>query len=80
MKRLAILALFLLVACKPQIQYVPVPCPEPPQIQRPVLPITTLKPEDSMEKERQLWLATVQALDSYCKQLEDILSGYRSKK
>lgn len=80
MKRALALSILLIgFGCKPKIVYVQTPCPPPPQVQPPILPITTLKPTDTIERERVLWVATVEALDSYCKQLEAILNGYRPK-
>jgi hypothetical protein len=63
----------------PQTVYVPVPCPQPPLVARPSLPIQTLQPGDSVERERILWWATVEALMGYSKTLETLLDGYRSK-
>ena len=75
-----ILAFALIVGCAkpiPQTTYVPVPCPTPPIVTRPELPIKDLKLDDTIEMERKLWLATIQVLTGYCKQLETILDGYR---
>ena len=72
--------LFLSACCKPKVEYVAVPCPVPPLLQRPALPITTLKPTDSIERERVLWVATVQAQDIYIDQLEKIMDAYRGHK
>ena len=74
---LVIASVLFLSGCKPKVIYVPVPCPEPPMIQRPALPISGLKPDDSIERERTLWVATVEVMDGYAKQLEKLLDGYR---
>lgn len=63
--------------CKPKTVYVPVPCPKPILPPRPVAPIKTLKADDSVEHERKLWLATVQAYEAYWVALEKLLEAYQ---
>ncbi len=80
MKRLALLLSLALLACHrtPQTVLVPVavPCPPPPKVQRPRLPIVDLKPGDSPDLIQKALLASIQLLQGYAQQLETILDGY----
>jgi len=75
--RVALALLLLLTACKPRIEYVPTPCPPPPTIHRPRLPIedlvATWTPE---QRERALW-ASLAAAVGWGKAQEKLLDAYR---
>ncbi len=81
-KCIALASILVAIGCHkcPETRTIVVPCPEPPVVVRPELPIKQLKPEDSVNKERVLWVATVEVLDGYCTELEKLLDGYRKPK
>lgn len=60
-------------------EIVVIPCPPPPKVNRPPLPILRVKPDDSITKERQLWIASLKALIGYSEQLEKLLEGYSER-
>jgi len=81
LRSLSCLVIVLAVGCcKPKTVYITVPCPAPPVIARPALPMNALKPEDTIERERILLVATIQVLLGHCDQLEVLLDAYRDKK
>ena len=72
---LAILAL----SCKPRVEYVPTPCPPPPMVLKPVLPISSLKPDWTLaQREAALWSSLALAV-GYATSLERIVDAYRPK-
>lgn len=75
----AILLLCLGCAHAPQVVNVPVavPCPAPPAIARPHLPIASLRKDDPPAAVMRAYAATVEALSGYARELEAILQGYR---
>lgn len=76
--------LFILVAfglgCRPRIEYVPVPCPPPPVLVRPELPIKGWSPGKWTQKELEsiLWQSLAMEV-GYSKALEEALAAYRNK-
>jgi len=57
---------------------VPVPCPEPPKVTRPVLP--ALPPDATHEQIAEAALRGMVAMMGYSAQLEVLLEAYREKK
>lgn len=55
---------------------VPVDCPAPPAIARPVLPIAELAPDSTPADVLRAYAATVEALMGYSIELEEVLKGY----
>ena len=81
MRTVLALALIALpfIGCKPRIVYVPVDCPVPVELARPILPITAMKPEWTAEqREKALWESLALAI-GYGKAQEAQLSVYRAK-
>lgn len=72
----------------PVIPEVVAPCPIPPEIARPILPISQLKPEIlkgmNQDKKQELLIQTgttsLSILMQYAKDLEIIVNGYKEKK
>lgn len=62
-------------------EYVPVPCPPPPNVVRPELIIFQLTPEDdtSPGKVVQAYKASVLQLQNYSAELENLLNAYRTQ-
>lgn len=56
---------------------VAVPCPPPPEIVRPHLPILDLSPESPPDNVIRAFAASIEVLAGYAAELETILSGYR---
>lgn len=85
MKIVTLFVLFGLIGCTPKVVYidrpvevkvmVPVPCPEPPKIQRPTL--HPVKPDATPQEVAEAALRSVVALMGYSASLEAILEGYR---
>ena len=81
-------ACFLTLACKPTTVYldrpvevkvmVPVPCPQPPVIKRPVLKPLPHNPTPSQVAEAAL--RSMAEVMGYAEQLEVLLDAYREKK
>ena len=77
-----------LIGCKPTTVYVdrpvevkvmvPVPCPQPPVIKRPVLP--PLPPNPTPQQVTEAALRGMAAVMGYAEQLEVLLDAYREKK
>jgi len=63
-------------------EYVPIPCPTPPEVVRPELVIFQLTPEDSMNSGKvvQAYKASLLQLQQYSIDLETILNAYRNQK
>ena len=64
------------IKCDVQKQYVDVLyCPAPPDIQRPILPIHTMTPEQAQSdgEVAKHWKATVKSLMGYSKELETVV-------
>lgn len=89
MRRALALALGLSLACKrPEVPPrvvrvevpVPVPCLEPPIVERPRLPIADLKPDTPQAEANRMVAASIELLMGYAKQLEATLQGYRKPK
>lgn len=86
MKRLFLLML-LLVGCSPReiVRYEPVevrvpvavPWPEPPVLERPVLPIETLPASASPADVLRAYVASALLLMAYVEELEALLDAYR---
>lgn len=77
---LSILALASLWGCAHEtIVQVPVavPCPPPPVVSRPHLPIADIKRGDGEAALIKAYAATVEALKGYAEELEALLDGYR---
>ncbi|RJP17895.1 MAG: hypothetical protein C4529_13880 [Deltaproteobacteria bacterium] len=83
MKTLAAIAVLCLLAmgcahAPPSVEVpVAVPCPAPPRVVRPHLPISDLRPTDSPDNVVRAYAASVETLIGYARELETILSGYR---
>lgn len=62
-------------------EYVPVPCPPPPNVVRPELIIFQLTPEDetSPGKVVKAYKASVLQLQNYSAELEHLLNAYRTQ-
>ncbi len=83
-----LLACFLTLACKPTTVYVdrpvtvkvmvPVPCPQPPVVPRPV--IKPLPPNPTPQQAAEAALRALAEVMGYAEQLEVILDSYREKK
>lgn len=83
-----VLACFLTLACKPTTVYVdrpievkvmvPVPCPQPPVIARPVL--QPLPPSATPQQVTEAALRSLARVMGYAEQLEVLLDAYREKK
>ena len=56
---------------------VAVPCPPPPVVSRPHLPIADIKKDDGEATLIKAYAATVEALKGYAEELEVLLDGYR---
>lgn len=57
---------------------VAVPCPPPPAVARPALPIADLIAESPPDAVMRAYAATVQTLMGYARELELLLNGYRT--
>lgn len=70
--------ILLAVGCKPRIEYVPVPCPPPPVLVRPQLPIKQWAPGrfTPEQVEKMLWQSLAMEV-GYSKALEEALNAYR---
>lgn len=84
MKHLLLCAtLILLPACThvPRTVEVPVavPCPPPPPVARPTLPIDRLTGSSTSAEIVRAYVVTVQKLIDYARELEILLDGYRSE-
>jgi hypothetical protein len=80
------LVLLLIAGCKPPTPViqrvevmVPVPCPAPAVIPRPPLPIQQLKSGDPSVTVKRAYVATVEVLIGYARELEKQLDAYRKK-
>ena len=76
---LALAALFLTAALgcqKPEP--VPVPCPEAPRIQRPVLRVKALPPDATERDTLTAYVLDLVAMVGYADQLDALLDGYRT--
>lgn len=82
-KRLVALLLLLLPACShvPRTVEIPVavPCPSPPPVVRPELPIDSLTERSTAPEIVRAYVITVQKLIDYSRELETVLDGYRQK-
>ena len=86
--KLVPISILLVVGCKPTTVYVdrpvivkeivPVPCPQPPVIKRPVLP--PLPPNPTPQQVTEASLRSMAEVMGYAEQLEVILDSYREKK
>lgn len=56
---------------------VAVPCPPPPIVNRPALPLSDLTPESGPDAVMRAYAASVAALMGYAAELERLLDGYR---
>lgn len=78
---LALAMLLPLVGCasSPVRAQIPVavPCPPPPAVARPALPIAELTAESQPDAVMRAYAATVEALMGYAGELELLLDGYR---
>lgn len=74
-----ITGVLLACSCHPEMVQVPVavPCPPPPAVQRPHLPIAELKPASPANQVMRAYAASVEVLKGYALQLEKLLDGYR---
>lgn len=80
MKFLCSVAVFWLCTactCKPILVPTPIPCPAPATIERPFLPISSLKPDSPASDVVKAYVISVEVLKGYAVQLEMILQGYR---
>lgn len=75
---ISIILAALSLNCKPRIEYVPIPCPPPPVLVRPVLPIKEWQPGKwtQAELEKILWQSLAMEV-GYSKALEEALAAYR---
>lgn len=83
---LALVPLLALAACRPpatrvEVQRVEVPvavpCPPPPQFQRPHLPIADVQPGAARVDVERAWAASVRLLQGYAEEMERALDAYR---
>lgn len=58
---------------------VAVPCPPPPVITRPALPLAQLTATSTPDAVMRAYVASVTLLQGYARQLERLLDGYRSE-
>jgi hypothetical protein len=80
MKKYCLLLALFLGACAtaPAVQTpVAVPCPPPPAIERPRLPVSDLRPSDSPDAVMKALVVSVEKLTGYARELEEALKGYR---
>lgn len=81
MKRLVLTAALLVTGCThvPRTVEVPValPCPPPPPVVRPTLPIDSLTGTSASSDIVRAYVVTVQKLIDYTRELETLLDGYR---
>lgn len=63
----------------PEIRYVQVQPPAPPVVNRPELPVLSLKPGDTPDVVIQAHRESIKLLQQWGLQLEAILDGYRKK-
>jgi hypothetical protein len=81
MKRFLMPILLLCLGCAhaPVVvkEPVAVPCPAPPAIARPHLPIASLRRDDPPAVVMKAYAASLEALSGYARELEAILQGYR---
>lgn len=63
----------------PEIRYVKVEPPAPPVVNRPELPVLSLKPGDTPDVVIQAHRESIKLLQQWGLQLEAILDGYRKK-
>jgi hypothetical protein len=68
------------LSCKPpRVEYVPAPCPPPPVIAKPQLPIAAYQPTwTQQQKEKALWESLALAV-GYSQALEEALKAYRQQ-
>lgn len=80
---LAILALLAGCAAHQQAARIEIPiaapCPVPPVIARPALPIAQLNEQSTPDQVARAYAATVEILMGYARQLETLLNGYREE-
>ena len=76
----AIICVCLVISgCATQTKVVATPIPAPPNVERPDLEVFRLKAGDSPDVVVKAYRMTILQLQSYSKQLETILYGYRPK-
>ena len=78
--------LLVLVACRaPHVEIqrvdvpVVVPCPAPPPLQRPALPIASLPPRPTHDALVKALAASIAVLQGYARELEAVIDGYRTR-
>ena len=81
MKQIALIFILLMCGCStlPKTVEIPiaVPCTVPPEISRPKLAISALKPDSLPAELIKAYEVSLEELGGYARQLEKVLEGYR---